>query len=159
MTNTIDDPAQKIKKNYDIFLKLCGSLGDRSAGVLKFVEYFGTRLAMCPASSKTQYHNAFPGGLIDHSLRVLANAHKIAQLYSDDIPKDSLILSALFHDIGKVGDLENDYYLHQDSNWHRERGMMYKHNDKLVYMTSADRGLFLLQHFDVKLTEDEWLSN
>jgi len=158
MENTTDDSAEKIKKNYDTFMKLCGSLGDRSENVLKMLNHFGTRLALCPASSKTQYHNAFPGGLVDHSLRVLSNAYKLAKLYKEDIPKESLIISALFHDFGKIGSLEADYYLPQDSNWHRERGMMYKYNDQLQYMTSADRGLFLLQHFDVKLTCDEWLA-
>ena len=44
----------------------------------------------------------------------------------------------VFHDFGKIGSLEADYYLSQDSNWHRERGMMYKYNDQLQYISGPN---------------------
>jgi len=150
--------AEQIKSNYDKFYQLCTSAKDRKKQITSFLEHFGERIAMCPASSRTQYHNAFPGGLVDHSLRVLKNAHSISKIYNDKIENDSLILSALFHDIGKIGDFKHEYYLQQDSSWHIDRGMIYKHNENIQYMTSSDRGLYLLQAFDVKLCIDEWLA-
>ena len=150
--------AEQIKENYDKFYKLCMSVKDRSKQIANFLDHFEERIALCPASSRMQYHNAFPGGLVEHSLRVLKNAYSISKIYDEKISKESLIVSALFHDIGKIGDFEHEYYLPQDSSWHIERGMMYKHNDKIQYMTSADRGLYLLQAFDVKLCADEWLA-
>ena len=95
--------AEEIKKNFDTFLKLCGALGDRSESVISMVNHFNERLALAPASSRKEFHNAFPGGLIDHSLRVLANANALVKVWetSENIPKDSLILSSLFHDFGK----------------------------------------------------------
>lgn len=150
--------AEQIKENYDKFYKLATSAKGRGEQIKKFLDHFEERIALCPASSRTQFHNAFPGGLVEHSLRVLKNAYAISKIYDDDISKESLIISALFHDIGKIGDFEHEYYLPQDSTWHIERGMMYKHNEKIQYMTSADRGLYLLQAFDVKLCADEWLA-
>ena len=150
--------AEQIKSNYDKFYKLSTSSKGRSEEIKKFLDHFGERIALCPASSRTQYHNAFPGGLVDHSLRVLKNAYSISKLYDEKIEKDSLILAALFHDIGKIGDFDNEYYLPQDSSWHIDRGMLYKHNEKLQYMTSSDRGLYLLQSFDIKLCVNEWLA-
>jgi hypothetical protein len=35
--------------------------------------------------------------------------------------------------------------------------MIYKHNPKIQYMTVTDRALFLLQHFGIKMTENEYL--
>ena len=34
---------------------------------------------------------------------------------------------------------------------------MYKHNGKLHFMTVTDRGIFLLQHFGIQMTENEYL--
>lgn len=150
--------AEQIKENYDKFYKLATSSKGRSTQIKKFLDHFEERIALCPASSRIQYHNAFPGGLVEHSLRVLKNAYSISKIYNDDISKESLIISALFHDIGKIGDFENEYYLPQESSWHIERGMIYKHNEKIQYMTSSDRGLYLMQAFDIKLCADEWLS-
>jgi len=155
--------AELIKKNYDTFVKLCGALGDRSEVVLAMVDHFGERLALTPASSRKEFHCAFPGGLVDHSLRVLANANNLIKIWEtdEDIPKESLILSALFHDFGKVGGLEEgeDLYLHETSEWHRNvLGRMYTHNSDIAYMTTSDRALWLMQQFDVKLTQDEWLA-
>lgn len=150
---------EDIASNFDKFRTLCEKLGSRSAAALSLVDHLGERLALCPASSRSEYHAAYPGGLVDHSLRVLGNAMKLVKAFGYDLPKDSLIIGCLFHDLGKVGDHENDYYVPQDSDWHREKlGEMYKHNKDLQYMTVPHRGVWLCQHFGLKLSQDEWLS-
>ena len=69
-----------------------------------------------------------------------------------------MIFAALHHDLGKIGDLSEDYYVHNDSDWHRKnQGLIYKHNGKPHYMTVTDRAIWLLQHFNVKMTENEYL--
>ena len=53
---------------------------------------------------------------------------------------DEELVFALHHDLGKVGDLEHDYYAPQDSDWHRKnRGEIYKHNPQLQYMKVPDK--------------------
>jgi len=150
---------EQIAENFDKFRSFMEKLGDRSAPALALVDHLGERLAMCPASSRKEYHAAFPGGLVDHSLRLLSNALKLCKTFNWEVPKDSLIIGCLLHDLGKVGDHERDYYLPQDSDWHREKlGEMYKHNREILYMTVPDRGVWLCQHFGLKLTQDEWLA-
>ena len=149
---------EKITKNYEKFVSFCTTLGDRTAAVNELIEHLGERLVTCSASSRVDYHNAWPGGLVDHSLRVLTCAIKIAKSMEVNVSKESLVLSCLFHDIGKVGSLTADAYLPETSAWHKERGRVYTPNYDIQYMTSAHRGLFLLQHFDVKLTEDEFMA-
>ena len=156
--------AEKIEENFKKFSTLCNVLGEeRSKNVSKLIEYFGERLALCPASSKVEFHACYPGGLIEHSLCVLSNAYKLSKIYlefdKESIKKDSIILCSLMHDIGKVGDLKNDYYIVNDSQWHVEKGLYYKINSAfLQYMTVEDRSLYLLQHFDIKLSLNEWLA-
>lgn len=149
---------EKIKENYDKFETLCSKLGDRATNVQKLIDHLGERLALCPASSRVEHHSAFPGGLVDHSLRVLQNTYNLCKVYNQTFPKESVILSCLFHDLGKVGNEDQDYYVVQSSDWHRERGMLYEYNDKLPYMSVPHRSIYLLQQFDIKLSRDEFLA-
>ena len=156
MTEENDD-LTKIVKNYEKFVAFCSKLGDRTASVQALVDHLGDRLVTCPASSRVAFHNAWPGGLVDHSLRVLTLAVKLTKTYEMSFPLESIIISALFHDIGKVGGLTEDHYIPADD-WQQKRGQKYTYNPKMQFMSSAHRGLYLLQHFGVVLSEDEFLA-
>ena len=155
---------EEITANFDKFRSLCEKLGDRSETVLAMVDKLGEQLALCPASSRKDYHNCMPGGLVDHSLRVLTNSMKLVKSFGWNVPKDSLIISCLFHDLGKVG-LANDdgtvsdYYIPQESDWHREKlGELYTHNKEMQYMSTPQRSVHMCQQFGLKLKTDEYLS-
>lgn len=150
--------AEKIKENYDKFRSLCLKLGDRTENVVKMVDFFGERLVFCPASAKVDFHCAFPGGLVDHSLRVLQNVYSLSKTYNLSFKKESIIISSLFHDIGKVGSKEHEYYLFQKSDWHRDKGMIYEYNSEIEFMTVQHRSLYLMQDFDIKLNYEEYLA-
>jgi hypothetical protein len=156
--------AEQIEQNYNKFRSLCEKLGDRSEAALKFVDEMGERLALCPASSRKDYHLAEPGGLVDHSLRVLQNALTYSRGFGWSLPKDSLIIGCLFHDIGKLGVPSNDgnfvdYYIPQDSDWHREKlGEMYKYNKDMMHMKTPQRSVFLCQYYGLHLKTDEYLA-
>jgi hypothetical protein len=150
---------EEIEKNWHKMRSLLEKLGDRSTAALNMVDSLGERLALCPASAKRDYHSAYPGGLVEHSLRVLGNAMKITGAFGWKIPKDSLIIGALFHDIGKVGNHEKDYYVPQTDGWRAEKlGEEYTYNKDMQYMTVPVRGLFLCQHYGLRLTEQETLA-
>lgn len=150
---------ETIESNWKKMLGLLDKLGDRREAALNLVNSLDTRLALCPASAKRDYHNAFPGGLVDHSLRVLGNAMRLAGAFGWKIPKDSLIIACLFHDLGKVGDQNQDYYVPQTDSWRLEKlGEEYTYNKDLQYMTVPDRGVFLCQHFGLTLHQDEFLA-
>jgi hypothetical protein len=137
---------------------------NRRERLLKMYHNLESRMMLAPASGRNYYHNCFPGGYVDHVLRVI----KFAQLqydlwesngaYVDNYTREELIFVAMNHDLGKVGDLENDYYVPNDSEWHRKnQGKIYNHNPKLQYMTVPDRAIWLLSQFDIKLSEAEYL--
>lgn len=150
---------EEIESNWKKMLSLLEKCGERAPDALRMVEALGERLALCPASGKRDYHNAFPGGLVDHSLRVLGNAMRLTGAFGWKIPRDSLIIACLFHDLGKVGDHENDYYIPQTDQWRVDKlGEEYTYNKDIRYMTVPDRGIFLCQHFGLKLSQDELLA-
>jgi hypothetical protein len=149
--------AEEIEKSFNKYRALCEKLGPRSTDALALVDGLGERLALCPASGKKDYHNAFPGGLVDHSLRVLGNAMTYVKSMGWTVPKDSLIISCLFHDLGKVGDHEKDYYVLAED-WQAKRGELYSYNREIDHMSVPHRGVFLCNHYGLKLTRDETLA-
>lgn len=150
---------EQIIKNFETFRKILSNVGsERVENVMQLVDHLSDRLATSPASSREDRHNAFTGGLVDHSLRVLKFARILTKSLGLDIPVKSLILCCLFHDLGKVGDDKEPYYLPQDSEWRRNNlKEMYTYNPRVKF-TTTDRTLWLLQYFGVKLNSDEWLA-
>jgi len=146
-----------IEKNWNKYESLCKRFSDPALDAL--VEKIGERLAVCPFSIKTDLPGCYPGGLIDMSLRVSATMRKINDTLDEPerLPVAKILKVGLLHDLGKVGDLESDHFLDQDSSWHREKlGQLYKYNESLPKMSYAHRTLFLLQTAGVNLDRDEW---
>lgn len=92
---------EQIEANKQEFLSEINKItrpNSRISDLVSFLENYGFFNA--PASSV--YHNAFEGGLCEHSLNVLANLRKlcnIKQIYT--ISEESIIIVALLHDISK----------------------------------------------------------
>jgi|TARA_B100001971_G_scaffold206343_1_gene225002 hypothetical protein len=136
---------------------------ERREKLLNMYHYFEERMCLAPASGKEHFHNAHAGGYVEHILHIVKFSKQIADLWEQNgatinFTDEELIFAALHHDLGKVGDLAEDYYVPQDNDWWiKNRGEYYKHNGKLHYMTVTDRAVFLLQHFGIKMSEQEYL--
>lgn len=149
--------ADSIEKNWNKFDSLCKRFDD--PGLNSLLEGLGERLAVCPFSIKTESPGCYPGGLVDVSLRISTAMRKINDTLdeSDRLPTSKILKVGLLHDLGKVGDLEQDHFLEQDSSWHREKlGQLYKYNENLPKMSYAHRTLYLLQGSGVVLDQDAW---
>jgi len=137
--------------------------GDRLEKLNKMYDYFEDRMCMAPASGRAHYHNAMVGGYVEHILHVVKFSQEVKSMWENNgaeinFTDEELIFAALHHDLGKVGDLENDYYIPEESDWHRKnQGSIFKHNPELQYMTVSDRSTWLLQHFEIPMTEWEYL--
>ena len=155
----------QIEENYNNFIELIKSEfeGERQENLLKMYKYFDIRIATAPASAKLHYHYAFPGGYLLHVNHVYEASKKVARTFVElggtlDFTKEELAFAAIHHDLGKVGDLEHDYYSPQDNEWRRKNmNEVFKLNDKIQYMDVTDRTIYLLNHFDVKYTQKEFL--
>jgi hypothetical protein len=154
---------EKLEELYEQFMGYVKA-DSRSEKLMAMYADFNKELSTAPASSRLHFHNAFPGGYLDHCVRVVEIALQQAALYMKsggnvDFTKQELVFAALNHDLGKLGSPdEGPYYLEQDSDWHRKRGELYKHNDNMQYMKVVDRALFLLQKYGIETTQKEWLA-
>jgi hypothetical protein len=151
--NTID--PEKIESNWSTFESLCDRFKDE--GLNQLLAEMGQRLAECPFSPRLDGPGCHPGGLIEVTLRVTSLMRKLNDSLDEKVSVPSLLKVGLLHDLGKVGDESQDHFLEQDSDWHRDKlGQLYKYNETLPKMGYAHRTLWLLQHYGVTLTRDEW---
>ena len=157
--------ANQIEENWKSLLQLIEDNfdGERKEKLLEMYEHFEDRMIMAPASSKEHFHNAFPGGYVEHVLNITNAVQKVYKTWVDcgahiNFTEEEMMFSTIHHDLGKVGGLEEDYYIPNDSEWHRKnQGKIYGHNPQLQYMNVTDRSMWLLQHFGVKMTDTEYL--
>lgn len=151
---------EQIVKNWERFSSLLLQTGEHRSGQLQeMLNHFSDRLIMAPASSKKSYHGCFVGGLVDHSLRVLKNCTRMAKVAPDvygSLSEESVVFASLLHDFGKVGDLTNERYVPQTNNYYKDKGNLFEINKAMPYATVSHMSVFLLQHFGVKATWDEW---
>lgn len=157
--------AEQISQNWELILIIIQSnfKEERQEQLLKLFAHFKDRMCLAPASGKLFYHNCFTGGYIHHVLNVIKLARLQSKLWSElnpdfkDYTDEELIFVALSHDLGKIGDLTEDYYIPTDQDWKVKRGEMYEHNPHIQFMKVADRSIFILQHFGITLNEKEYL--
>ena len=78
--------AEQIQENWNIFHSNIVKYikGDRQTQLLSFYTKFQERLMLMPAAHKKEYHNAFPGGYIDHVNRVVRCALKQYELWKEE---------------------------------------------------------------------------
>lgn len=153
---------QKLK-NVAIVDALIGSFpSERREAVGKMMDGpIGTEYFVAPASARVEHHSCYPGGLCQHSLNVVKYAKKLSDTLCPGKYEDhTLAFVGLFHDLGKVGDGVVPRYVWNDSDWHRERGMMYEKfpPNEMMWTTTADGSLYLLQANDIPVTHEEWVA-
>lgn len=141
---------EKVLKNTEKYFKTAEKYGFMSDNLMDFL---GQDFIKAPASTATNLHNAFEGGLISHLLLTTKYAVSINSMLPDNMKVDnaSLIKVSLLHQIGKAR-----LYKPLASKWHNERGIMYEFNEDLTSMRVGERSaMYALQH-GVELNEAEY---
>ena len=156
----IQDNWAKLMSRIDAYIS-----EPRKTKLKEFYEKYAERIMLMPAAHKKEYHNAFPGGYVEHVLRVIDAAldiHNVWVKYGVDTTTytiEELVFSALNHDLGKMGDQENEAYIPQTDQWRKDKlGEDYKFNDRLEYMSVPDRGLYLLNEHGISYSKNELLA-
>lgn len=157
--------AEQIQKNYEKHLKIIDHyIVDRGEQVKSMLSHMESAYVMAPASGKSWHHNAFAGGYVDHVNRVVQYALEQHKLYEKmggtvDYTEEELVFSAIFHDLGKIGDGDNENYIPQTDKWRQDKlSEMYTYNPDLDFMLIPDRSLFILQKFGIKVSQKEFLA-
>jgi hypothetical protein len=159
--------AKDIQNNWVQFIANIDAhiTGDRKQKLIEFYEKYQERVMLMPAAHKKEYHNAFPGGYVEHVNRVVRCALKQFDLWAEEgadmttFTKEELVFSAINHDLGKIGDEENESYIPQTDKWRKEKlGEDYMFNTKVPFASVPDRGLFMLQSHGIQYTFNEMLA-
>lgn len=159
--------AEQIQENWEKLMNIISEeiSGERKDKLIGFYTKYEDRLSLMPASYKKEYHNAFPGGYVEHVLRVIECALDINEVWNkhgadaSTYTREELIFSALNHDLGKLGDENNDAYITQTDQWRRDKlGEDYTFNSALPFASVPDRGLFLLQSHGISYTFNEMIT-
>ena len=114
--------------------------GERLEKLNTMYDYFEERMMFAPASGKEHFHNAHVGGYVEHVLHVVDSALKITNLWQAsgatiNFTTEEVIFAAMHHDLGKVGYLDNDHYIPNDSDWHiKNQGKYYVNNPDLQFL-------------------------
>lgn len=140
--------------NKQVFLELFGQIKrDGADDLLKFLET--TDFFTAPAS--TNFHSAYEGGLVDHSVKVY---HRFLQIVKTEygekwqqfISPESVAICALLHDICKVNFYVLDYRnVKINGVW--ERKPYFAVDDKLPY-GHGEKSVYIINGF-IKLTREE----
>jgi len=159
--------AEQIQGNWEVLMGFIEQYisSPRKEKLLKFYKKYEDRIILTPASYKKEFHNAFPGGYVEHVNRVVRCAirqygiWKLEGANMNTFTKEELIFSAINHDLGKIGDSEYEAMIPQTDEWRKEKlGENYMFNKFLPFASVPDRGLFLLQENDVKYTFNEMVA-
>lgn len=155
---------KQIEQNYNnLILFIENNFNDeREEKLIKLYTDLADRIAIAPASNKANYHSCFIGGYVHHVLNVIDCATKISNLWKtlggvESYTDEELKFVALNHDLGKIGNLDEEYYIPTDEQWKIKRGQLFDFNPKLQYMAHDERSIFLLQSYGIKINELEYL--
>ena len=159
--------AEQIQGNWDTFTSYIEThiTGDRKQALLDFYAQYQERIMLMPAAHKKEYHNAFPGGYVEHVNRVVRCALKQAKLWEEEgcdmstFTTEELVFAAINHDLGKMGDGDNESYIPQTDKWRREKlGEDYMFNKQVPFASVPDRGLFMLQSHGIQYSFNEMVA-
>lgn len=141
--------------NVERYKELCGQI--KRPGIDDLMRWLDkTDFYTCPASSR--YHGACPGGLLDHSLDVYDELHRLLPVYPEIVVSDeTAAIVSLFHDLCKV-----NFYVVEKRNRKNEYGHWeaydyYNIKEQFHYGGHGSKSVFIVQSF-IKLTPEEAVS-
>jgi hypothetical protein len=142
---------EQIQKNQERFLEVNGK---QQMFTQALVQFLGDAYFTAPASTMLSLHNAFPGGLLDHSIKVCRNMIQMNRMLPTDmqVAEKSIYKVAFLAEIGKT-------FLYRPclSKWHREnQGKMYEFDESLTSMRVGERSIYYALQFGVELTQEEF---
>lgn len=119
--------------------------------LLAYMEDGGFFNAPCSGA----HHLAKEGGLAEHSLNVLNMARRLNKALGDLFDDETIIIVALLHDLGKMGDHGKPNYVENIlKSGNQSKDKPYMTNKDLTYIPHEVRSVMIAERY-IDLTEDE----
>lgn len=122
------------------------------APLSKLTDSLAERIITSPASSRSNFVGAFAGGLVWHNLNVLRIMKDLNKVHGEQVSKEDMIVTALFHNLGRIGTEDEDLYVAAKSDWHKENGYPFQINPSLPSFSVPAMSLWWLQKFEVPMS-------
>lgn len=142
--------------NLDIFKNYL--INTKREGIEDLLDYLES-IGFYDAPASTQYHLAYEGGLLEHSVNVLSCADKLASKlllpsqYKTLFP--SIVICSLLHDVGKCGQFGKAFYVENIlKSGERSEKKPYEVNKDLKTLPHEVVSLIEIAKF-IDLTEEE----
>jgi len=110
--------AEQLQENFDKLIQLIDThiSSPRKEKLIEMYQDHQERLMLMPASGNINYHNCFPGGYVDHVIRVVDCALKLKEVWTltgaeIDFSSEELVFAAINHDLGKMGTEAAEQYI------------------------------------------------
>lgn len=154
---TNEERVRKGMKRFDKIVETFVENDERKEYIQKIIDTYGERFFTSPAASTNKGHEWWIGGLVEHSCNVAVFGIKLNKCLNANLSNEQIAFCGLFHDLGKIGDETENYYLPETSQWHRDNlGRMYLRNERLLPIPVSIRSLYLLQGLSIPLTKEEF---
>ena len=121
-------------------------------GMDKLIEFL-EKSDFFKAPASTRYHGNYEGGLAEHSFKVYEILKEKINFAKMTVPEDTIIISALMHDICKTNFYKIDYRNAKNSLGVWEKVPYYTIEDTIPYGHGENSVMMLTEY--IKLTNDE----
>jgi hypothetical protein len=153
------EQEKAIIKNWENLKSQVLKLTNKTTNLEQFLDKVQDEMMTAPASTRLDLVCSYAGGLVEHSLRVFVYMAKLRKIYDLEkvIPVESVILCALLHDLGKIGDELKNYYLDQKDDWKKNKfNQNYEINEIFAAIPVSQLTLRWLSKYSFNLDNDEW---
>ena len=147
---------------------------EKARKVYALMKKYEDEILTAPASTRTTYHSAYPGGWLTHVLNVTRFMIETLKTWETmgidiDFTKEDIVFVSVLHCFGKLGlDKEPYYIMHpQFSTRFSARKkktkaywetILYTVNENLPYMKVSELTLHILQNEGIELSLDQYLA-
>ena len=107
------------------------------------------------APASTKYHEAYEGGLCDHSVRVSQELARLLQAYPElKVPGETAVIVSLLHDVCKIGCYKTELRNKKNEFGQWVQVPFYTFQEDTCFGGHGSKSVFLIQKF-MKLTDEE----
>jgi len=156
---------QQIEANFTRLLEYATEMfPTRRDKLMSLYESMEIQIATAPASGTEYFHNAFPGGFLEHTLRVLEFSFSVFENWKSlgldvsTFSSEELAFVAIHHDFGKLGfpGDGNERYIWNENDYTQKKGVIYESNPNIPRGSVQHVGLYLLQRYGVQVSWNEY---
>lgn len=106
------------------------------------------------APCSTKHHLSKEGGLLEHSMNVFEMLTKLNEATGADLDYTDMVVCALLHDVGKMGDHDKPNYVENILKTGPSKAQPFKTNPELTYEEHEIRSVIIASRC-IKLTEEQ----